>query len=210
MDGLYHRPCRCVGIFERHLVGAAIREGVLWHLDLDILALLRYIEWYGLEDALAGVEHWQVVLLSVAEAINHAHNLADEQRVVDIGVVVEDHLTGGVGIKCERHTLPFHFLTCVCIGEQHGGCSADGLFGLVDDGSGNFRLVAVAEEAWHVGLNHEVLLRLGFGSDKTIFHVLGIGESHELPFRQALGQVECDAHVTVLVGNEVGLVEGCL
>ena len=73
----------------------------------------------------------------------------------------------------------------------------------------NGGLVTLADEAWHVGLYHYVLLGNSFTIKVAIEHVGSIGYTHKAPCRQTLRKGELQRSVAVLVSDNVGIAERC-
>ena len=60
-------------------------------------------------------------------------------------------------------------------------------------------LVALTDEARHVGLHHHIFLCDGLAIDVAIEHVHGIGNTHKAPCRQTLGKGKRQRDATIVV-----------
>ncbi len=81
-----------------------------------------------------------------------------------------------------------------------------GLLGLghVGDLDGQLELVALAQEAGRVGLDHDFLLGHHLGFDGPASEGLVVGEAEEAPAGQGFGDLEFDGHRAVPIGPQVG------
>ena len=77
----------------------------------------------------------------------------------------------------------------------------------VDDAGADGGLVALAQESRYVGLHHQVLLSHGLARQHAVAEVRRVGQAHEAPCRQALGQGELQRHRARCVGRQLWVEE---
>ena len=80
----------------------------------------------------------------------------------------------------------------------------------ITDGGSQYSLVARTQEARQVELRHQVLTGFYLLAQVGIHHVLRVSHTHKVPTRQALGQGEGNAHLSVLVRTKLRIEEGRL
>ena len=71
-------------------------------------------------------------------------------------------------------------------------------------------IVALTDEAGHIGLHHHILLGHSLTLDTAIQHLLRIGNTHKAPCRQTLGEGKRHHHLTLFVSRQRGIAECCL
>ena len=150
------------------------------------------------------------MLFAVREAVAGGHDFADEQRIVLLGLIAEGDAGRPLRLGGEGLLLFVDGGVGLGVDERQSGLAADGMVGGVEDAGRQLCLVAHADKAWHVGLNHDVLLGHGLGTDVAVQHVGGVGNAHESPRGQTFGQREAEHHLSVLVGLQGGIAEGGL
>ena len=96
------------------------------------------------------------------------------------------------------------------VDEPEPGLALHSLLACVEDAGRDGGLVALADEARHVGLYHHVLLGHGLALQVAVAHILRMRQAHEAPGGQALRQGELQADDTVLVGRQLRVEECCL
>ena len=182
-----------------------------WRNDLREVNLLRawsnLREGHGDGDALGRGQYGQVVLLAVAVRRRADADSCDEEggglMVEGGGSYVErDGCGRAVGDADLLLLLVDDFLGLGVEQLQHGG-AFDGLVAHVHHAGADASLIVLAQEARHVRLNHHVLAGYGFVADLSVHHVLRVGDAHEAPRGEALGQRELQRHGAGGIGDEL-------
>ena len=143
------------------------------------------------------------MLFAVAEAVAagfHAHD--DELRQLG-GIYREAHLRGALGFDGEGQGGGVeHFLGCRLQNFYLCG-AADSLLRSVHQPGGNLCLVVMADEARHIGLHHDRLRCHGLAVEPAVADFLVVGQAHEAPRGDALGQREVDDNAPFGIGAEL-------
>ena len=80
----------------------------------------------------------------------------------------------------------------------------------IEDAGGDDGLVALTDEAGHVGLYHHVLLGYCLAAEHAMTQIGGVGQSHEAPGGKALGQGELQGNHAVGICHQLWIEEGRL
>ena len=165
---------------------------------------------HRLGDVFAVGEYRQIVLLAIGEAVALYGHLIHEQRIGLVGLELEGHAARLASLHAEGELLLRNSLVALGVYQLQLGNTADSALGGVEDAGGQTGLVAHTQEAGHVGLYHHVLLGNGLIRYTAVTHAWGVGNSHEAPSGQTLGQRELQRYLTLLVGHQHGIAEGSL
>ncbi len=127
-----------------------------------------------------------------------------------VGDIVEGSRSGGTGLQVDGLRLFEDDGLGLGIDEFQRGLARERLLAGVEDAGGDLTLVTVAEEARHVGLDHHILLGDGLTLDAAVTHILGMGQTHQSPGSQTLGEGKLQRDMTFAVGGQLGIEEGGL
>ena len=149
------------------------------------------------------------MLFAVAESLSTSRYATNEQL---LGLRLQ--LEGNAGTRVSRQSEATHclidYFVRLWINKLHTGHTFYRLAAKVKDTSRDASLVALTDKARHIRLYHHILL----GNRLTIKHsttkVNGMGQTHETPRRQTLGQRELHGYTASAVGNELWIEECCL
>ena len=132
------------------------------------------------------------------------------------GETIADDIDGERDVGCSTSLEgdglgPFmHHSVCLSIEQTQTGRAREILLCQTMDAGSNHCLVTIAQEAWHVGLDHHFLLSNGRSLDAAIRHILRMGHTKETPGGETFGQRELNGDATMLIGSELGIEEGGL
>ena len=207
---LHHQPHGVVRIFHGQLVpGSLLREECRQVDGLHTRLMLGIGD--GLRDVFTVGQHGQIVLLAVGEAVAIGTDPTDEQRLLKRGTVDGKRGAGRLArLYGERNGLLADDALRGCIQQLEARMAADRFAGSVEDAGRQPGLIADTDEARHTRLYHDVLLGHRLGVDAAKQHIGGMGDTHEAPCRQALGQGELQHDRTVLVGGQRRIAESRL
>ena len=88
--------------------------------------------------------------------------------------------------------------------EQQACRASDVVVGGIEDAGGDDGMVAVTQEARHIGLHHDFLAGHGLAINHSAEHFLCVCHSHEAPRSKTLWQSEAQGHIAIAVSGELG------
>ena len=179
-----------VGVFEGELAVLGVTRDEGGEVDL-LLTLMVLGDGQRDGHTLGRGQDGQVVLLTIREVLAINAHLADEQisgewRVESGERDVEGD--GGCGAGLEGHGLCEleHRLVRLRIDELQQGLTRQLLLTGVEDAGRDGCLVLLTDKAGHVRLDHHVLLGDSLCLERTIEHLLRMGNAEEAPGGQTL------------------------
>ena len=114
----------------------------------------------------------------------------------------------GFGIYRRAISKQVHAFQGACVRKRKHRLATLRSGGHVGDFDGELNGVAFAQEAWRVGLHHEVLGSDGGVGEECGAELFVVREAEEFPARERLGHGELNAHGAVGIGEELREEEG--
>ena len=119
---------------------------------------------------------------------------------------------GGGGVDIHREGLLLFEDSLVRHGnlQSEKGLTIQCFFSCIEDLCSDYRLITLANESGHVGLDHQILLRHSLPIEVAMTHILSMGKAHEAPGSETLRQCELQGHSACGVCRQLRIEESRL
>ena len=158
------------------------------------------IQQHTFRDALSVAQHRQIALLAIAERVTIGHHPNNQSFVFIRHIDVESDCEALASLYPEGLLLLANDLLRFRDEEFHPHNALHLLVEEVHQRGCQLHLIPHADETREVRLKHEFLAGHHLIGEASVIHFLGMRQTHELPFGQAFGQGELNAHFAIGIG----------